>query len=486
MIVLDMQPASIVNDKGFQDFLKVMDSKYIPPSRRTIMRNLLPDMYEHCKQSLMEALEQVEYCALTTDLWTSRATESYLTVTCHYITGTWELRASVLETAHVPVAHTAENLAAELTRITTEWNISNKVACVVTDGCSNVVAAIRLNNWNHLHCFAHLVNLIVSDSVNAEPSVLSLQKKCQDIVSYFHKSSKATDKLTSIQNRLNIENHKLIQYVETRWNSTFYMFERIIEQHEAITTTLCLLNKSSLCISPGDIGVLKEVVELLKPFEEITRELSGEDYISLSMIIPLATSVQHITSGSRDVSVNLGDKLCLQMRKRFLNMESNSLLASATLLDPRMKKLGFHDAGCSDQAVRRVIGELKLPDNQLQQSEQTLEVGQSGGEANLWQFFDLRVSESNSKRTPNSDALVEMRQYTQLKHIERKEDPLAWWRENASVYPKLQLLAKKYLCIPGTSVPSERLFSKAGELISNRRSQLKPKNVNMILFLNKN
>ena len=48
------------------------------------------------------------------------------------------------------------------------------------------------------------------------------------------------------------------------------------------------------------------------------------------------------------------------------------------------------------------------------------------------------------------------------------------------------MLAKKYLAIPGSSVPSERLFSKAGELISENRSQLKPKNVDTILFLNKN
>ena len=50
----------------------------------------------------------------------------------------------------------------------------------------------------------------------------------------------------------------------------------------------------------------------------------------------------------------------------------------------------------------------------------------------------------------------------------------------------LMMLAKKYLAIPGSAVPSECLFSKAGELISEKRSQLKPKNVDTILFLNKN
>ena len=81
-----MQPASIVNDKGIQDFLEVVDIYNNPPSRRTIMRSLIPDMYEHAKSSLMGILEQVEFCAPTTDLWTSKVTESYLTVTCHYMT----------------------------------------------------------------------------------------------------------------------------------------------------------------------------------------------------------------------------------------------------------------------------------------------------------------------------------------------------------------------------------------------------------------
>ena len=61
------------------------------------------------------------------------------------------------------------------------------------------------------------------------------------------------------------------------------------------------------------------------------------------------------------------------------------------------------------------------------------------------------------------------------------------WQENATVNPRLQQLAKKYLCIPGTSVLSERLFSKAGELISSRHNIIdSSQNVNMILFSNKN
>ena len=89
-------------------------------------------------------------------------------------------------------------------------------------------------------------------------------------------------------------------------------------------------------------------------------------------------------------------------------------------------------------------------------------------------------------RTASVDMTVEKQQYLQHKNIDRHEDPLDWWKENSSHLPHLQMLARKYLCIPGTSVPSERVFSKAGEIVQARRSNLKPKNVDMILFLNKN
>ena len=52
--------------------------------------------------------------------------------------------------------------------------------------------------------------------------------------------------------------------------------------------------------------------------------------------------------------------------------------------------------------------------------------------------------------------------------------------------PILAQVARAILCVPGSSVPSERVFSKAGELLNKRRSSLKNNHVDMLLFLNKN
>lgn len=169
----------------------------------------------------------------------------------------------------------------------------------------------------------------------------ALIEQVKKIVSFFHHSSKAMDSLHLNQRRLNIPEHKLIQQVDTRWNSTFYMLERYLEQHEAIKTTLCLLDRNNLIISTADhTTTLKEVVRILAPFEAVTREISAEDYTSASKIVPISKCLQRILA-TTDTTLVLAANLIAEMKARFLGMEENSLLALATLLDPRFKKLAL-------------------------------------------------------------------------------------------------------------------------------------------------
>ena len=66
------------------------------------------------------------------------------------------------------------------------------------------------------------------------------------------------------------------------------------------------------------------------------------------------------------------------------------------------------------------------------------------------------------------------------------QTPLEWWKENQPKYPLLAKLAKQYLCVPGTSVPSERVFSTAGDIVTAQRSSLTSEHVDQLLFLQKN
>ena len=104
-----------------------------------------------------------------------------------------------------------------------------------------MAAAVRITGWKHIPCFAHTLSLIVQAALSADKATADLKKTCKDVVTFFHKSTKASDKLKEVQRQLGLPEAKLIQGVETRRNSTYYMFQQIVEQQEAITTTtLCL------------------------------------------------------------------------------------------------------------------------------------------------------------------------------------------------------------------------------------------------------
>ena len=143
-----------------------------------------------------------------------------------------------------------------------------------------------------------------------------------------------------MQCQIKLPEHKLIQEVETRWNSTFYMFERIVEQHQAITTALCLHNRNDLCLSAADVKLLEESLSVLQPFEAATREISADQFVSISKAIPLARSLQRLTAGSSH-QTSLRAQLSAQMRRRYTAIERAHLLALSTLMDPGMKKMAF-------------------------------------------------------------------------------------------------------------------------------------------------
>lgn len=64
--------------------------------------------------------------------------------------------------------------------------------------------------------------------------------------------------------------------------------------------------------------------------------------------------------------------------------------------------------------------------------------------------------------------------------------PLQWWAENQCKYPSLCVVVRILLSVPATSVSSERLFSKTGQVISDRRSRLTPQHAEELCFLSQN
>ena len=73
-----------------------------------------------------------------------------------------------------------------------------------------------------------------------------------------------------------------------------------------------------------------------------------------------------------------------------------------------------------------------------------------------------------------------------IKEDFRKDDPLLWWKEREMLYPLVAKLAKKYLAIPASTAPSERVFSVAKNILQKKRWNLLLSRLSKHIFLRKN
>lgn len=78
---------------------------------------------------------------------------------------------------------------------------------------------------------------------------------------------------------------------------------------------------------------------------------------------------------------------------------------------------------------------------------------------------------------------LELSMYLQAPGRDSETNPLEWWKQNEMNFPLVARLTKKYLCIPATSSSSERAFSASGNIITCKRSCLKPNTVDELVFL---
>ena len=96
MVALDTRPAPVIEGTGFKRLLNYLEPGYKVPSAVHIV-TCLQTRYSEVKSIIERKLEEASYVALTPDIWTSLATQSYVSGTVYFITDDWELHACVLQ-----------------------------------------------------------------------------------------------------------------------------------------------------------------------------------------------------------------------------------------------------------------------------------------------------------------------------------------------------------------------------------------------------
>ncbi|CAG9840770.1 unnamed protein product [Diabrotica balteata] len=232
-----------------------------------------------------------------------------------------------------------------------------------------MIKACEILKIRHLPCFAHTLNLVVQDNFSAEPAQAIL-KRCKEIVKFFKSSCIAYDKFNEVQvqewkstvNKKK-EPYKLVQEVPTRWNSCFYIIQRILKTSESLNKTLLKIRKAPTPLTIDEISILGDFEKVLGCFEEATKKISGNSYVTISMIIPMVYGI-HNNLESEIMGTEIGNNFRLglfeSISKRLFQYESRSLTRISTIIDPRFKKEAFRMKENTDQASILLENEITV------------------------------------------------------------------------------------------------------------------------------
>ncbi|XP_045905911.1 E3 SUMO-protein ligase ZBED1-like [Micropterus dolomieu] len=461
-----MAPVATVEQVGFKKLLKMMDPRYELPSRNYFAREALPQMYTDVRQSLADRLANMTHFGLTSDMWSSRTCEPYMSVTVHFIQD-WEMKTACLQTSYFPQDHTGEHIAEALQDAIASWKLQEKhLVAITTDNESNIVKAVELNEWLRMQCFGHRLHLAIGHGMN-DKRVTRAISLCKRIVSCFSYSWKKRRHLAEVQIQLGLPSHQLITESATRWGSRQQMIERVLEQEGALAKVLSNDKKT------------RHLVPTWQDLEVLEAVQKNESLLACEL-------------GDSELCKAIKTSIVEYLNSKYSDPATTDLLEMASFVDPRFRAT-YIPSEKVDALKHRAVLEVEtlLADQPPYLHVPTVPEPADGEAAvapkakTLASFFKQRTATTTAP-TKRGAIENELSSYLQSASVESDTDPLKCWKDHEVVFPALSHLTKKYPLVPATSSPSERVFSCSGNIVTCHKASLNPDAIDRLVFLAQN
>ena len=158
--------------------------------------------------------------------------------------------------------------------------------------------------------------------------------------------------------------------------------------------------------------------------------------------------------------------------------EEREYLIMATILDPRFKLSWC--SGSTHASHKERLQELASmitveTDNQAPTTERPAKKMKTD-------FIDLFLGspEATDRDSPSN---MEVDDYLAQSLLEKEKNPLNYWALNDVNFPRLAKLAVKFLSLPASSAPVERIFSVGGKLFRPERCRLSDTVFEKLMFI---
>ncbi|XP_048613259.1 zinc finger BED domain-containing protein RICESLEEPER 4-like [Brassica napus] len=412
--------------------------------------------------------------SFTSDLWTAITHEGYMCLTAHYVDRDWKLKNKILSFCALPPPHTGFQLAMKIIDEMEEWGIDKKVFSVTLDNATNndsmqdiLKSQLVLRNdlvcggeFFHVRCSAHILNLIVQDGLKVIGN--SLHKIRESIK--FVKASESRELLFAkcVESVRKKEKAGLLLDVTTRWNSTYKMIYMALKYQAAFGHLKLIERSYKFHPSEDEWRRLQEMCNFLKPFDEITRLMSGSTYPTSNLYFMQVWRIQNWLTQNETSRDDVVRRMVIPMKEKFQNIGKKS--ATSTLLSAYENKETSNSPSAETHEA--------APD-------QVAEDEQSGNFSNYDDFFSFcKANVVVSGKSP-------LEIYLEEPPIDGKVfaslDILDYWKDNSKRFGALALVARDLLSIPITTVASESSFSIGARVLNKYRSLLLPKHVQALI-----
>ncbi|KAJ3517257.1 hypothetical protein NLJ89_g623 [Agrocybe chaxingu] len=291
----------------------------------------------------------------------------------------------------------------------------------------------------------------------------------------------------------------LILDVRTRWSSTHQMLRHALGFKDPIDNyTAHSLHEHEL--NEQEWEALKHVMDWLRSFREATTQMSATKRSMLSTTHAVFRGLQDdikniLIKLPNDLDPTLKNGLVeahCKLSDYFTKFDKSNYYHWAALLDPRISYTMLLDDYKDDPDLH---GALELAKASLEShfetfyntpasSQSMISSGTSqDNQRSPRKNFASRYTQKRSSATAERNELWEyFRQTAEPANFE-KTDPLEWWHARRESFPNLYRLARDVLCIPGSAVAVERVFSGGRDVIGIRRASLHAQTIRSLMLV---
>lgn len=230
-----------------------------------------------------------------------------------------------------------------------------------------------------------------------------------------------------------------------------------------------------------DRTTIEKLLKFLGPFYEATEEMSGSTYSTISVslrLLPLL--IEHSATSWQDPDLSIAARGIKSKLEEYENSINSNLAYISFVLDPRLKTTWLTEPTKTNTLLKL----RQLIDNrdngsstqdasvESQQSSSTQQLPDTQQSTNAQQSSSAQQSFFKRIFVNSSDVGDELDTYLKSPLEKDNVNITKYWKTNEKALPKLARLARIVLCVQPTSVASERIFSEAGLVDTDRRSKL--------------